>query len=211
MRIQYFGHSCFALTSWAGTTVVTDPYEGIGFSLPHGITADAVAVTHGHHDHCNVKAIGGSPAVFSSAGHFSVGDIEIFAEEHFHDDVRGAKRGKTLVFRFFIDGWNICHLGDLGEPYSKEIGANLSPDVLLIPVGGTYTIDARQAKEYCDNLSPRVVIPMHYKVKGLNLPISPVEDFLKLFPKDIVTRMGASVEFTKKPNEKKIIVMERLI
>lgn len=179
MKIEYLGHSSFCITSDAGAAVVTDPYDSsIGCKMPHR-TADAVTLSHHHYDHANAAAVGGNPAVFDVAGQYGAGDIGIVGRQFFHDDKQGALRGKDVVFIFTVDGIKICHLGDIGERFSPEIQNFCGGvDVLMIPVGGTYTIDGRGAAEYVAKLAPRYVIPMHYKTENLTLDIADARQFL---------------------------------
>lgn len=211
MKLQYLGHSCFALVSRAGTTVVTDPYGEIGLVFLREVYADAVTVSHSHYDHCNVNAVKGNFRVFDREGDFRVGDIGFFSFRCFHDDVGGRKRGTNLAFTFTIDGVRVCHLGDVGEPFSQTLAEKIGKiDVLLLPVGGVYTVDARAAKRYVDGLSPAVTVPMHYKTKGLNIDIEPVQPFLDQFPDTEISFRKGEIELQKpfEPNQK-IIVMER--
>ena len=166
MKLEYYGHSCFRMTFASGTRIVTDPYGDVGFPMPH-TEADIVTVSHGHYDHCNVAAVGGAPAVLSAPVSCEKGGVKISAIPCFHDDAHGAKRGKNLIFRFRAEGLDVCHLGDLGERANERIIEALrGADVLLIPVGGHYTIDAMEAKEYVSRISPKLVIPMHLRCGG---------------------------------------------
>ncbi len=211
MKIQYFGHSCFVLTSDAGTSIMTDPFGGIGFELPRR-TVDAVTVSHGHYDHNNVSAVR-AHTVLSREGHYTVGDFTISATKSYHDEVKGEKRGENLIFQYHADDVTVCHLGDLGEPFLPETASKFEhADVLLIPVGGTYTLDAAQAKEYVDHIRPKIVIPMHYLCRGLRLDIAPPDKFLHAFPENTVERISASeYEIDKNVwnDQIKIILMER--
>lgn len=212
MKLRYLGHSCFALVSRAGATVVTDPYGGIGLPFPRGVHADAVTVSHSHYDHCNVGAVKGDFRVFDEEGNFRVGDIAFSSFRCFHDDVGGRKRGLNLVFTFEIDGVKVCHLGDVGEPFSPSFEKRVGKiDVLLLPVGGVYTVDASGAKQYADGLAPAIVVPMHYKVEGLNIGLDGVRPFLDRFPKQNIFFEKGEIELSE-PFEKnqKIIVMERI-
>ena len=216
MRIRYLGHSSFAITDSAGLTVVTDPFGDVGFLMPR-VRADAVTVSHAHFDHCNVQAVEGSPVVFDKSGSCDWKGISIRAIETAHDDCGGKKRGKNLVFRLCMDGITVCHLGDLGEDCTESLVKSLLPvDVLLIPVGGTYTITAEKAKEYVDAIKPKIVIPMHYQTEGLNLAIGGVEAFTKQFaesPDRALFYVGSDIELNQKDikeSGKEIIVMERV-
>ncbi len=209
MRIYYIGHSCF-LFQGCNATLVTDPYGDVGLPFPH-VKADIVTVSHGHYDHCNVAAVEGHPAVFTHAGNVTCRGVEITAVEAFHDDAHGAKRGKNIIFSFVMDGIRVCHMGDLGQKFDETLVKKLpKPDILLLPVGGNYTIDGEEAAWYARELSPAVVIPMHYHVKGLTVDISDEKRFLNAMGGHFTT--AKSLELTKEtlPSEQKIIVMERI-
>lgn len=195
MNIKYLGHASFLITSDAGIRIITDPYE-TGGGLSYGAiteSADIVAVSHGHSDHNNAAAVQGNPTVVKGAAR--VKGIEFEAIPCCHDEVGGRERGKNTIFCFEVDGIRVCHLGDLGHRLSDEQLAELGEvDILLIPVGGFFTIDARVATELCDRLKPRVVIPMHYKTSKCDFPIAGVDQFLQ--GKQEVRRLDASeVEF----------------
>lgn len=213
MKIRYLGHSCFVLTESTGTTIVTDPYGAIGYQMPP-VKADAVTVSHGHYDHNNVRAVKGNPTVIDEEGTYEVGGVVITAIRSYHDKTSGSERGENLIFKFRMDGLEICHLGDLGEECSSALIETLLPvHVLMIPVGGTYTIDAEQAKEYVDRIMPAIVIPMHYKTKGLNMDIDKVDAFTDQFDTEEVEELEDSeLELFRddiSEESTKIIVMER--
>jgi len=180
MNIKWLGHASFVITADGGTKIITDPYES-GGGLSYGeITesADIVTVSHDHFDHNNISAVGGNPQVVK--GTAQARGIDFQGIPSFHDDSGGKQRGKNTIFCFAVDGVKICHLGDLGHRLSDEqlVGVG-AVDVLLVPVGGTYTIDAAAATSVCEKLKPRVVIPMHYKTNKCDFPIAGVEDFLQ--------------------------------
>ena len=213
MKIRYLGHSCFLLTESTGTRILTDPYGDVGFKMPR-VEADVVSVSHGHYDHNNVKAVGGNPVVLDKEGQYEVGGVEIIAVKSYHDNANGAERGENLIFKFRLDGIEVCHLGDLGEECSSSLIEMLLPvHVLLIPVGGKYTIDSEQAKEYVDRIMPSIVIPMHYKSKGLSLDIDKPDAFLSQFEEEDVEELEESeIELTRDDIDEettKIILMER--
>lgn len=209
MKINYIGHSCFLLTSGGGTSLVTDPYGDVGLSFPC-LSADVVTVSHGHYDHCNVAAVGGRPKILSETGRFTFGDIRIEAFESFHDDVGGAKRGKNLIFSYTADGVRVCHMGDLGQKYSDRILKQIGKvDVLLIPVGGNYTIGGEEAAWYVKKLSPAVVIPMHYHVAGLTVDIADETEFLKAMGGSFTTARVLAFTAETLPRKQQIFVMER--
>ncbi len=182
MKIKYLGHSCFLLTESTGTAVVCDPYDGsIGYSMPP-VKADAVTISHHHYDHDCIKCVGGNPVVLDKEQGYELPGVVINAVKSYHDNSMGAERGENVIFKFRMDGLDVCHLGDLGEDCTPElIEAILPVNVLLIPVGGNYTIDAAMAKEYVDRIMPDVVIPMHYRIKGCNLDIDKADGFMSEF------------------------------
>ena len=214
MKIQYLGHSCFKLTESTGTSVVTDPYQKIGYELPKGITATAVTVSHDHFDHNNIGAIGGNPTILRKDGFFDLGGVEITGIKSYHDEEGGALRGENVIYKFRMDGLDICHLGDLGENFSAELLELLLPvNILLIPVGGKYTIDSERAKEYVDQLMPEIVIPMHYKTKSSDIDIEKAQGFLDEFDEeDVDVCHKDELEFSREDlteEKTKVILMER--
>lgn len=184
MIFTCIGHAKFLIELENGMRIVTDPYdETCGYPVT-SVTADVVLVSHGHHDHNAVETIPGKVRVISEAGAYDLGDgVTVTAVEAFHDDAEGAKRGKTLLFSLRAEGINAIHLGDLGHlPTEAQCDALGPADVLMVPVGGFYTIDAAQAKEAAYLLSARVILPMHYRTRvNADWPIAPVEDFTSLY------------------------------
>ena len=182
MKVKWLGHSCFLITSRDGLRVISDPYAvggGINYS-PIKETADVVVVSHDHGDHSNVSTVQGKPEVVKGSGTKTTKGIQFKGIATYHDASQGKQRGLNTVFCFTIDDIKLCHLGDLGHVLSpeqvNEIGA---VDILFVPVGGFYTIDAPVASQVCDQLKPKVVIPMHFKTPRCAYPIAGVEDFLK--------------------------------
>ncbi|MEW6572237.1 MAG: MBL fold metallo-hydrolase [Bacillota bacterium] len=182
MEIKWLGHACFLLTTREGVTVLTDPYdESIGYPLPP-VTPDVVTVSHRHYDHNAVGSVKGSPVVFEGAGIHRAKGLTIRGVATFHDKNKGAQRGPNTVFVIEADGLRICHLGDLGHPLDGAKVQEIGPvDVLLIPVGGTYTIDADEAAALVTEMKPRIAVPMHYKTERLKINVAPVDNFLKHF------------------------------
>ncbi len=195
MKIKWWGHACFKITASDGTAIITDPYPDIGYQ-PITDQADIVTVSHDHFDHNAVDRVGGEPTVIKTAGTHRVKNVEITGVDSVHDDAGGDKRGSNLIFTFTIDDLKIVHLGDQGivltESQIEQIG---KVDILMLPVGGTYTIDAEQAYEVVQQLNPKAVLPMHYKTEVLDFDIAGVEEFTKLFPKDKVKSL-AEAELT---------------
>ena len=214
MKIQYLGHSSFKLTESTGTTVITDPYQGVGYEMAEGQTADAVTISHAHFDHDNVSAVVGNPKILREEGFYQLPGVELHGIKTYHDMQEGRLRGENVIFKIRMDGLDICHMGDLGEECSAELLEMLLPvNILLIPVGGTYTIDAKQAKEYVDRLMPDIVIPMHYRTKDSTIDIDKPQAFLGLFnEEEIEICRKDELEFSRDDlteERTKVILMER--
>lgn len=179
MKIKWLGHASFMITSDSGTKIITDPYEVLD-NLKYGEikeTAAIVTVSHEHGDHNNVGVVRGNPKVVR--GTTEVKGIKFNGIPTYHDETGGSERGNNTIFCFTVDGIRICHLGDLGHPLEDKEAAEIGKvDILLIPVGGFYTIDARVATGVSNNLTPKVIIPMHYKNDRCSFPITGVDKFL---------------------------------
>ncbi|ADL67797.1 Zn-dependent hydrolase of the beta-lactamase fold-like protein protein [Thermoanaerobacterium thermosaccharolyticum DSM 571] len=181
MKIRYFGHSCFKITLDSGIRIVTDPFDQtVGYPLPD-TEADIVTSSHSHFDHNYFKAVRGDFKIVNTPGQHDIDGVHIKGISTFHDDEHGAKRGKNIVFVINADNIKVCHAGDLGhiltDDMLKEIG---DIDVLMIPVGGYYTIDDRQAVKVIEQLKPKLTIAMHYRTSNVNLPIETVDNFLRM-------------------------------
>jgi len=210
ITVVWHGHACFEIRN--SVTVVVDPHDGSSLGIkPPSAKADIVLISHKHFDHANglsyVKKNG--TVVIDKPGTYEVKGVKILGIATYHDDSRGAKRGSNTVYTFEIEGVKFCHLGDLGHILTEDQANALKPiDVLMTPVGGVFTIDAKQADEVIKLLSPKIVIPMHYKVPGLDLPIAGVEKFLS--GKTSIERISSNVyTLTKEdlPKELKIVVL----
>jgi L-ascorbate metabolism protein UlaG (beta-lactamase superfamily) len=181
MKVKWLGHASFLITASDGTRILTDPfgdYPGLRYG-PIRESAEVILVSHDHGDHVGAK-VGGNPRQISGPGDHEAGGVECKGVGTYHDTSKGKERGKNTVFCFSVDGIRLCHLGDLGHELSDSEIANIGPvDVLMIPVGGFFTIDADTATAICARIRPRVAIPMHYKTSKCDFPISGVEDFLK--------------------------------
>ena len=212
MKIRYLGHSCFQIISDNGTCVLTDPYTQVGYELPQGLSAQIVTTSHAHFDHNYLQAVSGVQFVANEATVYEFNGIEIRGENSWHDEKQGALRGKNIIFKIKVDGIEFCHLGDLGECCRKDLLQKIGkPDVLLIPVGGRYTIDALQAKEYADKIGAKLTIPMHYLPQDGCLDIAAIDVFLRLTDKYFPCVNGEYI-FTKESldkHSKEIVYMER--
>lgn len=182
MLISYHGHSEFLLESADGFSILTDPYDAsVGYPMKE-YNVDAVTVSHGHGDHNAVEKAKGDIAIVAEAGKFLLSpDITVTAVPGFHDDARGAKRGKNLLMKIEMDGLTLAHLGDAGTELTPEqSGALGKVDILMLPVGGFFTIDAEAACRAVAQLRPRIVIPMHYKTAvNAAWPIADEKEFLR--------------------------------
>ncbi len=186
VMLQYFGHSCFLVTDSKSRTVATDPFDAsVGYEVPR-LSAEVCLVSHGHHDHNNVAAVVGSPTVVQAAGETDALGIPVVGvTAPHHESGQNEGRGDVVMFRWTMDDIRLIHLGDLGDSLSPDQIEALGPaDVLMVPVGGFYTIDANKAVQAAQDLRARFVIPMHYKTDATsaNLPIAPVADFLRILP-----------------------------
>jgi L-ascorbate metabolism protein UlaG (beta-lactamase superfamily) len=180
MKIKWLGHAAFLITADDGTRIITDPYE-TGRGLNYGQlseTADIVTVSHEHGDHNNTAAVKGNPRVVRDTA--EVKGIQFKAIPTAHDNSGGSERGANTVFCFQVDGVRVVHLGDLGHLLTDTQVVDIGKvHVLLVPIGGIFTVDARAAQEVCDQLRPRVIIPMHYKTEKCDFLSDGVEDFTR--------------------------------
>lgn len=193
MKIKYLAHASFMITSDTGTRIITDPYvTGDGYGMRHGEikeSAEIVTVSHEHDDHNNVATVGGNPEVVRRTT--KIRGIEFKGTACYHDEAGGKLRGENTMICFEIDGIRVCHLGDLGHRLSDKQLAELGKvDILLTPVGGGPTIDAKVATEVCNQLRPKVIIPMHYKTDKCRFPALGVDEFLR--GKKDVNRLSTS-------------------
>jgi L-ascorbate metabolism protein UlaG (beta-lactamase superfamily) len=200
MRVKFLGHACFLLTASDGTRMNTDPYKPGAFDgaitySPIAERADFVTVSHDHLDHNYVEGVPGRPKVFRSAGPHKAGAVTVTGFDSYHDAEKGVKRGRNAIFVFEDAGLRVAHLGDLGHIPSEQAKAIGRADVVLVPVGGYFTIDAEQAHRTAAMLGAKVIIPMHYATKKTNMPIAAVEQFIA--GQANVKRIGTSeVEIT---------------
>ena len=211
MKIKWLGQASFLITSEAGIRIITDPYTPSERLTYDEIkeSADVVTVSHEHGDHNNVAAVRGNPEIIR--GTAKVKGIEFKSMPTYHDDAEGKSRGNNTIFCFEVDGMRVCHLGDLGHPLSdKQVTELGEVDILLTPVGGNYTIDAKVATEVSGKLAPKVIMPMHYSNERCpDFPVAGVDEFLQ--GKEGVSRPDASeVEFKQGqlPVNTQIIVLK---
>jgi L-ascorbate metabolism protein UlaG (beta-lactamase superfamily) len=184
MKVKWFGHASFLITSDKGTKIITDPYTPGVYGLEYkqiGESADVVTMSHDHADHNNVSVIPGKPQILKGAGKHQAKGIEFRGIASCHDDCGGKERGDDTIFIFTVDDIKFCHLGDLGRSLTdKEASEIGGVDVLMIPIGGSFTIDAAGADKVIAQIKPRIVFPMHYQTDGCpNFPVANADPFLK--------------------------------
>ena len=209
MFIKWIGHACFKITLKSGPELIMDPFDdGIGLT-PLDEKADIVIVSHPHHDHCNTDGVKGEYILVDKPGEYEIKDIKIqgFTESH------GGDFGETNCFLVEARGIRILHLGDIGvvpeDDFFEKIGR---VDILMLPVGGRYTVGAKDAFQIMEKIEPNITIPMHYMVPGLTIDIAGVHEFLELAGREYdISRLGNSVFEIYVDNLKKrqrIMIME---
>jgi L-ascorbate metabolism protein UlaG (beta-lactamase superfamily) len=217
MKVTWYGHAAFKLTTAKGVRIILDPYEpGFGGTLTYGtITdeADLVLTSHEHGDHSYVRDIKGKFIRIEKEGSYDAAGVKIRAISCFHDPSKGKERGKNLIFVIEADGLKVAHVGDLGHVLDPGTLREIGPvDLLLLPVGGFYTIDAKEATQVMHAIKPRLTIPMHYRTEKCGFPITTVDDFTK--GKDGVKVLDASeLEVTKEtlPKDAEIVVLKHAL
>lgn len=215
MEITYLGHASFRLKGKTAT-VVTDPYapDTVGLKFPKHIAADIVTVSHDHPDHNAIRQVEGSSYVVNGPGEYEIKGVGVIGISTFHDEEKGAKRGKNTIYRIEMDGLILVHLGDLGHTLSTdEVDALDGVDILMIPVGGIYTIDPAAAVSVINEIEPSIVLPMHYGRTDLNQKafgsLAPRAAFLKEIGKeDVVPQPKLSVTKDKLPEQMQVVILE---
>lgn len=215
MQIRWFGQAAFLLTSQSGARVLIDPYDRLlGYKMPNPIEADIVAVTHNHGDHNKTRVASGDYLLVNEPGKYSRGDVTVQGVETYHDKSQGRKRGRNLVFQFTIDGLTVVHCGDLGhvltEDQVERIGAI---DLLMISVGGHFTLNGPEAVRVMQQLHPAITIPMHYRTKALSIPGMLLFDSVEKFVAAAglaVTNVGTTWDLSPEtlPADPGIVIMQ---
>ena len=208
LQIRWHGHSCFELTN--DITLVTDPHDGKSIGLPPpSVTGDIILVSHDHFDHNSVKTVEKEDSkVVTDERKRTIHNVQINGYPSYHDESHGEKRGKNIMYKFTYDGITFCHLGDLGHELDEKTIQQIGEiDILFIPIGGTYTIDADKAWNIVKKINPKITIPMHFKLEGLSLPISGIDPFLeKNFYKILKVGNEIDIEKDELPKEREIWV-----
>lgn len=216
MQITWKGQSCFQLstqkTKNGPVGIVIDPYgPEIGLKVPN-LSADILLVTHGHPDHNNVRAVSGNPFIIVDPGEYEIKDVYIRGIPSWHDSSDGKERGSNTIYVIDAEDLRVCHLGDLGqkELTDDQLEAIGEVDILMIPVGGNYTISEKEAMKVISQIEPKITIPMHYAIPKLKAKIDGVEGFLKelgiksLAPESKLTIRKKDIL----PDEAKIVVLQ---
>lgn len=178
MHIYWYGQSCFKIQT-NDTIIFTDPYHKESGLTPPRTKSNIVTISHAHEDHNNIEAVADSDTlVIKDPGEYEARGIEITGIASCHDNQKGKKLGANIIFIFQAEDMRLCHLGDLGETLNSEQLEKINGiDILLIPVGENYTISVKEASKLISEIEPRIVIPMHYKIKGLKYKLSGIEKF----------------------------------
>jgi L-ascorbate metabolism protein UlaG (beta-lactamase superfamily) len=184
MRLTYYGHSSFLVETGDGTRVILDPYRSGCYdgALRYAAIdepADVVIATHEHDDHGATDTIPGEPLVLVHPTSATVGMLRITGVQAAHDETGGSERGRNTIVVLDDGDIRLAHLGDLGHVLDEaSVEAIGRVDVLIVPVGGFFTIDEKEAAAVVESLNPRIVIPIHYKTDKVDFPIAPVDGFL---------------------------------
>ena len=217
MDIYPLGLSSFRVKGKTGT-VVLDPFDPklVGLKFPKVEQVDVVTVSHEHPDHNAVAEVlsgGSEPFVIQGPGEYEIKEIGVIGIGSYHDNSQGSERGKNTIYKLTIDGMNICHLGDLGHKLTDEQVDRIGEvDILMIPVGGKYTIDAERASEVVAQIEPTLVIPMHYKREGMGEAfeeVDGVDKFLKEMGAEGVEKLNKlTTSKDKLPENTTVVVLE---
>jgi len=197
LQIRWYGHACFEIRDHQ--TIVTDPHDGRSIGIPTPmIHGDIILISHDHYDHNSFKTVEKEHSkIITDSRKRTINDITIKGYETFHDAHSGEKRGGNIMYKLTIDDITLLHAGDLGHMLDDKLIESLgSIDILFIPVGGTYTLDADSALKVIKKIKPKIAIPMHYKIEGLSLPIATVDEFLQktTFP---IIKVGNEIDIEK--------------
>lgn len=212
MKITWHGHSCFKIVT-KNIVIITDPFsKDIGLKPPR-CEANLVTISHDHYDHNNSSALRGAPFIIDGPGEYELREIAIRGINSFHDTKQGKERGLNTIFIIKAEDIKICHLGDLGqnELTAEQVEVLGEVDILMIPIGGIYTIDSEKAAAVINQIEPKIVIPMHYKIPNLNIKLQGIDSFLKELgiEKEVVDQLVIKKKDLPK-DETKVVVMKFL-
>ncbi len=216
MDITYLGHSSFRIKT-KGATIITDPFDPVMVGLKYsGVEGDIVTVSHDHEDHNATDRVSGVKKIVNGPGEYEIMGVSIIGYQSFHDSEKGAKRGKNTIYVIEADGLRVVHLGDLGHMLSEDLVNEIGDtDVLLVPVGGDFTIGPKEAASAVSDIDPYFIIPMHYQTPGLSAQtfskLLPVEAFLKEsgLPSENLPKLTLKKEDIIEDQTAKVIVLEK--
>lgn len=209
MDVTWLGHSCFRLRG-KSAAVVTDPYPpSLGVRL-RGLDAEVVTISHGDPNHSYDQAVVRDAYRIHQPGEYEIAGVEVQGVPTFHDASQGAERGRNTVYLIELDDVRVCHLGDLGHRLGDvEVEAMGTVDVLLVPVSGTATLGAALAAEVVRQLEPHYVVPMHFAIPQIKLPLEPVDRFLKEMGVAAAEPQNKlSVQASSGESETKVVLLE---
>jgi len=215
-KITWAGQSCFQISVTASkdnsSDIVIDPFdEKIGLKMPN-FNADVLLVSHNHHDHNNIKGVKGSPFLIDNPGEYEKNGVFVQGIDSFHDDVGGKERGRNTIYVIEAEDMRFCHLGDFGqkELTDEQLEKIGHVDILMIPVGGTYTISSSEALKVIGQIEPKMVIPMHYALPKLKVELDGVDKFLKAMGKNSIEpqdKFTIKASLLPKEGETQIVVL----
>ena len=215
MHIIWHGQSCFQIiiggSKGEQVPILIDPFDASVGLKPPSLSADVLLISHPHQDHNNRKAVRNTPFLIEGPGEYEIKEVFVQGIASFHDDKGGAERGSNTIYSVEAEGMRLCHLGDLGQrelndDQLEKIG---DVDILFVPVGGVYTIAAKEAAKVISQVEPRLVIPMHYHIPGLKVKIDGVDRFLKeMGRKSAETKPKLLIKKKDLPEEIKIVVLK---
>lgn len=211
MDISYLGHSSFRIKG-KSLAVVMDPFSlEVGFKFPK-VEGDLVTISHEHFDHNNAVGVDGVKRIFREPGEYEVSGISIIGIPSFHDTSQGGERGKNTIFVVEMDNFRLAHLGDLGHKLTdSQVEAMGEINILMIPVGGTFTIGSKEAVDVVNAIEPNIVLPMHYKVERLRedlyTKLEPAQNFVSAFGGKVVSLPKLSVKLEEISQEEQVVYL----
>jgi L-ascorbate metabolism protein UlaG (beta-lactamase superfamily) len=197
IQVRWHGHSCFEIKN--ELTIITDPHDGKSIGIPApNVEGDIILVSHDHYDHNSVKSVEKYDSkIIRDERKRNISNVIIRGVKTYHDENFGENRGENIIYKFLLNDINFCHLGDLGHKISDEVNKKIGDvDILFTPIGGNFTIDHQNAWYNINLIKPKIIIPMHYKIGGLSLPIDGAEKFLDSSSLKIL-KVGNEIDFEK--------------
>lgn len=210
MRIRWLGHASFLLES-GRNRIITDPFDEACGYLPFTEPVDIATISHDHWDHNAVGHLAGQPKILKDQLEpVQANGISIQGFSSYHDNHQGRDRGSNTLYKFLIEDISVLHSGDQGTLLQADQICQIGPvDILLVPVGGKYTLDASEAVRFTEQIQPRLVIPMHYHTKHVTIDLAPVEDFTSRFDQ-VVKCPYLKITKEQLPDQLQVMVMDYL-